>query len=103
MLLEKPWHVGRIILIGDAVHATTPHLGAGACIRIEDGIVLTEELLRHDTVVEAFNAHRARRWERCAMVVNHSGRLSQIEITGGDQGEHNDIMKRSMIALTKPI
>lgn len=103
MLLEQPWHVGRIILIGDAVHATTPHLGAGACISIEDGIVLTEELLRHDTVAEAFEAHRARRWERCAMVVNNSGRLSEIEITGGDQGGHNDIMKRSMIALTEPV
>ncbi|MGI3166345.1 FAD-dependent oxidoreductase [Pseudooceanicola sp. 200-1SW] len=103
MLLPQPWHVGRVLLIGDAVHATTPHLGAGACIGMEDGLVIAEELQRHATVAEAFAAHEARRWERCAMVVNNSGRLSEIEITGGDQGEHNEIMGRSMRALAEPI
>ncbi|WP_353471559.1 FAD-dependent oxidoreductase [Salipiger sp. H15] len=103
MLLPQPWHVGRIMLIGDAVHATTPHLGAGACIGMEDGLVLAEELLRAGTVAEAFAAHEARRWERCSMVVTNSARLSEIEVTGGDQGEHNAIMGRSMMALTEPV
>jgi 2-polyprenyl-6-methoxyphenol hydroxylase-like FAD-dependent oxidoreductase len=46
MLLALPWSNGRVVLIGDAVHATTPHLGAGACIGIEDAIVLAQELER---------------------------------------------------------
>lgn len=103
MLLPQPWYVGRVLLVGDAVHATTPHLGAGACISMEDGIVVSQELLRSVTVAEAFAAHQTRRWERCAMVVNNSGRLSQIEITGGDQDEHNAIMRGSMTALAQPI
>ena len=37
---------GRVVLIGDAVHATTPHLASGACIGIEDAIVLAEEIDR---------------------------------------------------------
>lgn len=103
MLLPRPWNVGRVMLMGDAVHATTPHLGAGACISMEDGIVLTEELLAATNVSDAFEAYQVRRWERCAMVVNNSNRLSQIEITGGDQAEHNQIMQRSIRALTEPI
>ncbi|MBY6005308.1 FAD-dependent oxidoreductase [Salipiger bermudensis] len=103
MLLPQPWHAGRVMLIGDAVHATTPHLGAGACIGMEDGLVIAEELLRADTVAEAFAAHEARRWERCSMVVNNSARLSEIEVTGGDQQEHNAIMGRSMMALGAPV
>ncbi len=30
LLLPRPWSKGRIVLIGDAVHATTPHLASGA-------------------------------------------------------------------------
>ena len=44
LLLEGPWHRGRVVLLGDAVHATTPHLGQGAGMAIEDSIVLAEEL-----------------------------------------------------------
>ncbi|PJE28288.1 FAD-dependent urate hydroxylase [Pseudooceanicola marinus] len=103
LLLPQPWHVGRVMLIGDAVHATTPHLGAGACIGMEDGVVLAEELLRAGTVAEAFTAHEARRWDRCNMVVNNSARLSEIEVQRGDQAEHNTIMGQSMMALTEPV
>jgi 2-polyprenyl-6-methoxyphenol hydroxylase-like FAD-dependent oxidoreductase len=103
LLVPLPWNVGRVMLIGDAVHASTPHLGAGACIGMEDGVILAEELLAHDTVAEAFAAHQARRWDRCEMVVRNSGRLSEIEVSGGDQGEHNAIMGRSMRALSEPV
>jgi 2-polyprenyl-6-methoxyphenol hydroxylase-like FAD-dependent oxidoreductase len=30
ILLPLPWHRGRVALIGDAAHATTPHLASGA-------------------------------------------------------------------------
>ncbi|MTH79979.1 FAD-dependent oxidoreductase [Paracoccus aestuariivivens] len=103
LLVPQPWNVGRVMLIGDAVHATTPHLGAGACIGMEDGIVLAEELLRNGSVAEAYAAHQARRWDRCEMVVTNSARLSQIEITGGDQAEHNALMGRSVVALNEPV
>jgi 2-polyprenyl-6-methoxyphenol hydroxylase-like FAD-dependent oxidoreductase len=36
MMLYGPWHKGRVVLLGDAVHATTPHLGQGAGMAIED-------------------------------------------------------------------
>ena len=46
LLVEGPWHRGRIVLLGDAVHTTTPHLGQGAGLAIEDSLVLAEELAR---------------------------------------------------------
>ena len=84
LLLPRPWSKEHIVLIGDAVHATTPHLASGACIGIEDAIVLAEELARAATSSRAWNAFEARRWERCRMVVENSVRLGEIEITGGD-------------------
>ena len=38
------WGQGLITLAGDAAHATTPTLGQGAGLSIEDGVVLAKEL-----------------------------------------------------------
>jgi 2-polyprenyl-6-methoxyphenol hydroxylase-like FAD-dependent oxidoreductase len=72
LFLEGDWHRGRIVLIGDAVHATTPHLGQGAGMAIEDSVVLAEELARADSPEEAFRAYRGRRLERCRYIVTTS-------------------------------
>lgn len=103
LLVPQPWYRGRVVLIGDTVHATTPHLASGACIGIEDGIVLAEELARGGSVEAALAAFQQRRWERCRMVVENSARLGEIEATGGDKAEHARIMRESMLALAQPI
>jgi 2-polyprenyl-6-methoxyphenol hydroxylase-like FAD-dependent oxidoreductase len=103
LLMPRPWSKGRVVLIGDTVHATTPHLASGACIGIEDALVLAEELARAASVGAALQAFEERRWERCRMVVENSARLGEIEIAGGDKQEHARIMRESMIALTQPI
>lgn len=82
MLVTGPWHKGRVVLLGDAVHATTPHLGQGAGMAIEDSLVLADELARHDDIESALSAYRARRYERCAYIVNKS-----LEICFGQIGK----------------
>ena len=72
LFVEGDWHRGRLVLLGDAVHATTPHLGQGAGLAIEDGLVLADELARHDAIDAALTAYRARRFERCAYIVRAS-------------------------------
>jgi len=72
IMVEGPWHKGRVVLLGDAVHASTPHLGQGAGMAIEDAIVLAEELARHDTPEVAFAAYHERRFERCRYIVDSS-------------------------------
>ena len=103
MLVRGDWHRGRVVLIGDTVHATTPHMASGACIGIEDAIVLAEELARHAEVADALPAFQARRFERCRLVVDNSGRLGQIEMEGGSKDEHARIMRETLMALAQPI
>lgn len=104
LLVPRPWSQGRIVLIGDTVHATTPHLASGACIGVEDALVLAEELQQGTgDVPAALAAFEARRWERCRMVVENSLRLGEIEIAGGDKDEHAHIMRSSLMALAEPI
>ena len=38
------WSSGRVVLLGDAAHATTPGVGQGAAMAIEDAVVLSERL-----------------------------------------------------------
>jgi len=103
LLVPTPWNRGRVVMIGDTVAATTPHLASGAGIGIESGIVLAEELAKHDTLQAALDGFHARRWERCRMVVQNSEALCRIEISGGDKAEHARIMRASMAALAQPI
>jgi 2-polyprenyl-6-methoxyphenol hydroxylase-like FAD-dependent oxidoreductase len=81
IFLKGPWHRGRIALLGDSIHATTPHLGQGGGMAIEDAVVVAEELARHDSPEEAFSAYRQRRFQRCRYVVEKS-----LEICRGQLG-----------------
>lgn len=103
LLMPRPWHQGRVVLIGDTVHATTPHLASGACIGLEDALVLADELARTPDVPAALRAFEDRRWERCRMVVENSARLGEIEIANGDKEEHARLMRESLMALAQPI
>ena len=74
------WFKGRIVLLGDSIHPTTPFVGQGAGAAMEDGIVLAKELaltrsLGHaDDLNAALSAYERRRRERAAWIVNSAGR-----------------------------
>lgn len=101
-LLADPWYKGRVVLIGDAAHATTPHMASGAGMAIEDGLVLGRELARHDTVDAALASFMAHRFERARLVVENSVRIGEIEMTGGDQVEANKMLGGTLAALQQP-
>lgn len=90
LLSPAPWHKGRVVLIGDAVHAITPHLGQGAAQAIEDGIVLAEALRANEDLASAFADYTERRYERCKLVVEtclaigewEMGRLPEFDNVG---------------------
>ena len=102
-MISAPWHRGRIVLLGDAVHATTPHLASGAGIAIEAAIVLAEELARRHSLEGALTAYAGRHFDRAHLVVTASGRMGQIERTGGAKEEHMQVMQHAMEALRAPI
>ncbi len=102
-MIKGPWHQGRIVLLGDAVHATTPHLASGAGIAIEGAIVLAEELARRHFLEGALLAYAGRHYDRARLVVSASGRLGQIEQEGGSKEEHTRVMVAAQQALRAPL
>jgi 2-polyprenyl-6-methoxyphenol hydroxylase-like FAD-dependent oxidoreductase len=102
-LLPPPWHKGRAILIGDAAHATTPHMAAGAGIAVEDSIVLAELLQSEPSVSSALEKFMTRRFERCRLVVENSYMLGEWEkvpdMPGADPA---GVLDRSLKALAQP-
>ncbi|TXS90298.1 FAD-dependent oxidoreductase [Parahaliea maris] len=103
MMMPRPWYKGRVLLIGDCVHATTPHMASGAGMGHEDAVVLGEEFARGGALPEVLERYQNRRWERCRMIVANSSRLGEIEMTGGSREEHGQIMSLSIAALLAPI
>lgn len=102
-MIGAPWHKGRIVLLGDAVHATTPHLASGAGIAVEGAIVLAEELADRHSLEGALMAYAGRHYDRARLVVSASGRMGEIEQTGGSLDEHRQIMIHAQQALRAPI
>ena len=102
--VEGPWHRGRVVLIGDAAHATPPHLASGAGIAIEDAIVLARCLRDEATVPEAFDDFMNRRYERCRMVIENSRTLSRWDRDpDASGGQAAALMTDTWAALAQPI
>jgi len=74
--LEK-WHDGRVVLIGDAAHASSPMMGQGGCMAMEDACMLAESLRDGATVAEALNAYVVRRRPRVSWVHQESAAVAQ--------------------------
>jgi len=72
----------NIVLTGDAAHATTPNMGQGACMALEDAAVLANCIDDYSTVEEAFKQFETKRLARTAKIINTSrtlGRVAQLE------------------------
>ena len=103
LLLPPPWHRGRVVLIGDAAHATTPHLASGAGLAVEDALVLGECLTSGTAMEDALQRFVARRYERCRMVVENSVRLGELEMRRAPAHGQAELQRASMMALAEPI
>ncbi|MFD2719602.1 FAD-dependent monooxygenase [Hymenobacter monticola] len=79
LLMPAPWYKNRVVIIGDAAHATIPQLGQGASLAIEDAVVLAELLATNQPVNEVLEQFMNRRFERCKMVVDSSNTVSEWE------------------------
>jgi 2-polyprenyl-6-methoxyphenol hydroxylase-like FAD-dependent oxidoreductase len=101
--LDGPWHKGRVVLVGDAVHATTPHLGQGAGMAIEDAIVLADELAKAEAPEDAFRAYRDRRVERCRYIVTASRAICDGQIGRGPPIDNHQATKSMFEVVAQPI
>lgn len=79
ILLPAPWHRGRVLLIGDAAHGTSPHCGQGGAQAIEDGVVLAEEVATGLPIEQVLDGFMNRRFDRCKTIVEGSERIGSWE------------------------
>jgi 2-polyprenyl-6-methoxyphenol hydroxylase-like FAD-dependent oxidoreductase len=71
------WSRGRIVLLGDSAHATTPGVGQGAAQALEDAVALSTELARGDELRSALTRYESVRRPRTTMVLKQSRRADQ--------------------------
>ena len=103
ILVPPPWYRGRVVLIGDAAHATSPHIGQGAAMAVEDAVVLSEELAKDVPVYKAFDAFMERRYERCKYVVDVSNQIGKAEMDPTLGVNAAALTGQSAVALAEPI
>ena len=78
----KQWGKQNITLLGDAAHPTLPTMGQGACMALEDALVVTKCLLEQANPADAFRQYEFLRIERTKKIVEQSlaiGKSFQIE------------------------
>ncbi len=77
--LRGAWHHGSGVVIGDAAHAPAPQMASGTALAIEDGLVLAQELDRHESVEAGLAAFTSRRAQRCRTLVETSTAIADLE------------------------
>lgn len=69
---QDRWYAGSVLLIGDAAHASSPILGQGGCLAMEDAVVLAEILQNAATVADVLSRYEKRRKARVKWVQQQS-------------------------------
>ncbi|MGH3689598.1 MAG: FAD-dependent oxidoreductase [Microbacterium sp.] len=83
MPVVKKWHDGeRMVIIGDAAHATSPAAGQGASMSLEDAVILAQCLRDCPAPASAFRTFQALRQERVEKIVEIGHRSSSDKAAG---------------------
>jgi 2-polyprenyl-6-methoxyphenol hydroxylase-like FAD-dependent oxidoreductase len=82
--LDTPpsWHAGRVMLIGDAVHAMEPHDGQSASMALEDAVTLARCLRDSRSITAALAECQRQRAERVAEVAALAHRTGSLKFPG---------------------
>lgn len=80
------WSRGHVVLLGDAAHPMTPNLGQGACMAIEDAVVLADCLARAESESAAFADYERRRVPRANRMVEQAYRFGELGRTRSTAG-----------------
>ncbi len=102
VLYDRPplrnWARGRIALLGDAAHPTYIYISQGACMAIEDAVVLADLVSRIDDVPKAFLAYEDSRYLRTARVQLTSRQFGEVYHAVGVQRD----LRNALLANTRP-
>ena len=109
LFITEPWYKNRVVILGDAAHATIPQLGSGAALAIEDAVVLAELLQTDEPLESQLEKYMQRRFERCKLVVDVSNTLAEWErmewngIPLPEGANIGALMGKTLMTLTAPI
>lgn len=76
------WHGERMLLIGDAAHATSPTSGQGASMALEDAVIVAACLVHSTDLPTAFTRFERLRRERVEKIIAHGKRGSSTKAPG---------------------
>lgn len=65
---QPGWTQGRVTLLGDAAHPTLQYLAQGACMALEDAVLLAREAQDVPSIHDAFAAYERKRYLHTARV-----------------------------------
>jgi 2-polyprenyl-6-methoxyphenol hydroxylase-like FAD-dependent oxidoreductase len=85
----RTWGRGRTTLLGDAIHPTTPNLGQGGCLAMEDAMVLARCFGKYGAAEEAL-----RNYERCRH--KRTTALSSYSRYYGSVGQWENVLARGL-------
>jgi 2-polyprenyl-6-methoxyphenol hydroxylase-like FAD-dependent oxidoreductase len=73
-VVPPTWSSHRVVLVGDAAHASSPNMAQGAAMAVEDGLVLAEVLAGGRSVEQALAEYEQRRRARVSWVQEQTHR-----------------------------
>jgi 2-polyprenyl-6-methoxyphenol hydroxylase-like FAD-dependent oxidoreductase len=88
--MPLPWHIGRVVLIGDAAHASTPFMGQGGAMAVQDAVVLGS-LLQDLPVPGALERFGALRAPMCGYVQEVSRRVGEAGARADAQAHRENL------------
>ncbi|MEX0277939.1 MAG: FAD-dependent monooxygenase [Ruegeria sp.] len=66
--VARKWQNGRVALLGDAAHPTLPFMAQGACLALEDALILARSF-EADTLADALSHYESARAGRARRIV----------------------------------
>ena len=86
LLALSPWYRDRVLMIGDAAHATSPYAGMGACSAIADAALLADLIGSGRSVPAIFQDFQAVRKHAADSVIKESRRGLNLSTCGELKG-----------------
>ena len=96
LLALSPWYRDRVLMIGDAAHATSPYAGMGACSAIADAALLADLIGSGRPVPAIFQDFQAVRKHAADSVIKESRRGLNLSTCGELKGWVRDWMFMNM-------
>lgn len=95
------WFKGRVCLIGDAAHATTPNMGQGGGQAVEDAWFLSRILKAEKDYRIAFPQFQKKRQKKVAKVVKTSWQIGKVAHLSFGQGLRNFLLRNTPKSLAE--